>query len=436
MQAKRYFAPDMRRALKLVREDLGDSAIILHNKVVKGGVELIASQEDENTIKKELEKIKKGKKRKTRVLNDKKPELEPKNQEIENNFSNRNAKEVNLNDISETVNNKVKQSEDRENNIISLLKEELNFMKILLKSQYSDQVWENYNLKKTTQSHLLKKIISFGFSPKLAYQWVNNQKEPASIKDGFRGIVKDMMSCLQVPSEELIKKEGAIALVGSTGSGKTTTIGKLAARYVMQNDTASIGIISTDSYRVGGRDQIMMLAKIIGVPMLLVDEHYGLETALSAFSEKKLILIDTAGLTRNDEAWLDQKKQLSRCGKNISSFLVSSATNQYSVQVQSIKDYDGINLSGCILTKLDECIRLGDSISAIIENQLQLHYVTTGLRIPDDIEIVDPMRLIKRAMLYQDSYGMQEYELKAFFESGLEENVKHQDQNMMANTGF
>jgi flagellar biosynthesis protein FlhF len=207
-----------------------------------------------------------------------------------------------------------------------------------------------------------------------------------------------MLAALPVATEGLFKHHDAVALVGPTGAGKTATIGKLAAAFVLNGKAQDLAIISTDAYRIGAQDQLRTLCDILGVPLTMVDDHLSLRRALERYSGRRKVLVDTAGLTQQDDAWRLQLKELESCCQKVANYMVVSTTNQLAVHVKALQEYASLPLAGCILTKLDECGRLGDSLSAVIQAQLPIAFTTSGMRIPEDLDCADGLKLIKQSL--------------------------------------
>ncbi len=99
---------------------------------------------------------------------------------------------------------------------------------------------------------------------------------------------------------------GVTAVVGPTGAGKTTTIAKLAARWCMQHGVEDLALVSTDSYRIGARDQLKTYARAIGAPMHAANSGKELARVLQRLKSKKMILIDTAGMGPRDVRLAEQ----------------------------------------------------------------------------------------------------------------------------------
>jgi flagellar biosynthesis protein FlhF len=208
---------------------------------------------------------------------------------------------------------------------------------------------------------------------------------------------------LDTTSNEIITKGGVFSLVGPTGVGKTTTIAKLAARYAKIHGADKVGLITTDSFRIGALEQLATYAKILGCPLKHAKNNDELSDAIFQLRNKNLILIDTAGMSQRD---LNLTKRLTnlltKSRVNIKNYLVLSATSQMSVLQESAKHFRTLPLSGCIFTKIDESLSLGELMSVAIHNRLPIGYLTNGQRVPEDIRVANSEKIVQKAnQLYE-----------------------------------
>ena len=197
--------------------------------------------------------------------------------------------------------------------------------------------------------------------------------------------------------EEMIDQGGIFAIIGPTGVGKTTTTAKLAARHVMKHGADKIGLITTDSYRIGGHEQLRIYGKILGVMVHSVKDEADLKIALHELRNKHTILIDTVGVSQRDKMVTEQIAMLSNKKLNIKKLLCLNATNTGDTLIDVIKAYKGQGLTGCIMTKIDEAVTLGNVLDVMIREKLKLHYVTNGQRVPEDLHLPHKQQLVHRA---------------------------------------
>ena len=159
-----------------------------------------------------------------------------------------------------------------------------------------------------------------------------------------------------------------------------------------------------DSYRIAAQEQLVLYGKILGVKVCIAQDEVALSRVLRQLSDKKLILIDTAGVNPADERMEKQMEMLSTYHQSITKVLVLPATSHYQVLIDAIRRYKANRIDQCILTKLDESLALGGALSAIIESDVAISYLTHGQRVPEDIKMASRHQLI-------DLFAQQEIQL-------------------------
>lgn len=195
-------------------------------------------------------------------------------------------------------------------------------------------------------------------------------------------------------------KPRILALVGPTGVGKTTTIAKLAAIYTVGiggEKPRSVRMITIDNYRIGARQQIETYGNIMGVPVSCVETEEDLRKTLALHSDADLILLDTIGKSPKDSAKLGEVQRLvAACGSRAEVHLALAATTKASDMASILRQFEPFDYRAVVLTKLDETDRIGNAISALAERGKSISYLTTGQRVPQDIERAMPVRLLMR----------------------------------------
>ena len=203
---------------------------------------------------------------------------------------------------------------------------------------------------------------------------------------------------IEVWKEPETRRPRILALVGPTGVGKTTTIAKLAAIYTVGMATErplSVRMITIDNYRIGARQQIETYGNIMGVPVSCVETAEDLRKTIAFHSDADLILVDTVGKSPRDAVKLaEMQRILAACGSGAETHLALAATTKASDMVQTLRQFEPFDYKAVVLTKVDETNRLGNAISALAERRKPLSYITTGQRVPQDIERVRVTRLL------------------------------------------
>lgn len=218
-----------------------------------------------------------------------------------------------------------------------------------------------------------------------------------TLSDAWPDALANLAHQLPINGRDIVEQGGVFAFVGPTGVGKTTTIGKLAARYVLQHGADKVALITTDTYRIAAHDQLRSLARILRVPVRVVDEANPLDTVLRSLRHCSLVLIDTAGFRHGDPHLKAQLQALAE-QQQVKTYLVMSCNSQAQMLKASIHAYGAARLQGCILTKLDETASMGEALGVVMQNRLPIAYTTDGQDIPKNIEVARAHQLVSKAV--------------------------------------
>lgn len=286
---------------------------------------------------------------------------------------------------------------------MSDLKSEMNSIKELLKHQVSELMWQDVNRKAPVKAMLINKLKEMGLSNNVSEHLSHFVDDNVDSNAAWPQMLGTLTEQLSTTDNEIIKRGGVYSLVGPTGVGKTTTIAKLAARFAQIHGADKVGLITTDSFRIGALEQLATYAKILGCPLKQAKDTEQLSEAIYQLRDKKLLLIDTAGMSQRDIKLTERLNNLlTRSRVNIKNYLVLSATSQMSVLQESVQHFKTIPLSGCIFTKIDESLSLGELISVAIHNRLPIGYLTNGQRVPEDIRVANADKIVQKAnQLYE-----------------------------------
>lgn len=217
-----------------------------------------------------------------------------------------------------------------------------------------------------------------------------------SLSDAWPDALANLAHQLPVNGRDIVDQGGVFALVGPTGVGKTTTIGKLAARYVLQHGADKVALITTDTYRIAAHDQLRSLARILRVPVRVVDEANPLDAVLRSLRHCSLVLIDTAGF-RHGDPHLKAQLQALADQQQVKTYLVMSCNSQAQMLKASVHAYGAARLQGCILTKLDETASIGEALGVVMQSSLPIAYTTDGQDIPKNLEVARAHQLVSKA---------------------------------------
>lgn len=452
MQVKRFFAENMRLALKMVREELGPEAVILSSKRFDNGVEVLTAIESDNhplrdtlaeraandnpfrdparsapaqpsqsPLERELEQMQKLSQQRARALAEsmaRKPaaRVAPKPAPVAAPAAATPGKVTNpvptaapLRGASEPLKEEVvtlgqaAKPAARGAGVegeVAQLRRELQSMRDMLEQQLSSMAWGSYRQQYPRQASLWRRMKRMGLSAAIAHGLLESlEKSPAGDEQAqWQRLMAGFARQLPVDASDVVARGGVFVMVGPTGAGKTTTIGKLATRYVLEHGADQVALVTTDTARIAAYEHLRTFGRILNVPVKIVDRHTSLERVLFALRDKSLVLVDTAGFGRQDPRGEEQLRLLGDIAERVNTILTLPATSQKPVIKATYHAFKGANLAGCILTKLDEASSIGEVLSLAAEKQLPILYSTDGQAIPDNIEVADGRALIRRAI--------------------------------------
>lgn len=279
------------------------------------------------------------------------------------------------------------------------VKDEVAVIRRLLQFELAGFLQESKSRQEPVKAMVDKLLLSAGFSHKVAEQLTKSVSQDASFNFAWREVANILENSITVGSDEIVKEGGIVTLVGPAGVGKTTTLAKLAARFVMKYGAERVAIISSDNYRIGAVEQVKTYGRIMGCTTLAIKSINELPELLYTLKDKSLILIDTAGVGLKDERFETQLAQLKiHSALKLKHYLVMTSTAQRRVLEQVYNNFKSVGLAGVILTKIDESQSLGDALSLCVEENLKISYITDGQRVPEDLTLPTARNLAIKAL--------------------------------------
>jgi flagellar biosynthesis protein FlhF len=356
MNIRKFIAPTARQALKDIRNELGDEAVILSNRKVEGGVEIIALANEEIT-----------------QLTDTVARLQPRNTGYK----------------EQTAYSSPVVPE-------ALILGEIKSMHSMLQQQIAALSRNGVQQRNPLAAGFICSMLNAGFSAQLAHQFLDNM--PAGKMQGESWVNQVLKRNLRVAGEQddIVVKGGVYALTGPTGVGKTTTTAKLAARAVVRYGAESVALLTTDSYRIGAYEQLKIYGKILGVAVHAVKGAEDLRLTISSLRDKHLVLIDTVGMGQRDERVGDQSEMFDAA--SVPRLLLLNAASGGDTLEEVVRMYHSDMVIGCIPTKIDEAVNLGAVLDVVVRHRLTMHYMTNGQCVPEDMHPVNIDYLLHRAL--------------------------------------
>ncbi|MCE2029133.1 hypothetical protein [Sessilibacter corallicola] len=279
---------------------------------------------------------------------------------------------------------------------IKSLQSELSDMRELLEQQ----LVESQQLRlKGSQIVVDRRLSALGFDSGFRAEIHRNIESPSdnNTQTYWRPVLGYLAKKINTLPYDLITTGGRLAFIGPTGAGKTTTIAKLATRYVLEFGRESIAIVTTDNERLGSQSQLKSLANILQIPMRTVEEPSELVDVLASLDPYRLVLIDTPGVNIRDidsNSWFNTLNNLN----SISKLFVTATNVQGGFQSKLMSIAREANSRAIVLTKLDECLSLGESIKAVIHSEIPVAYLSNGQNIPSDIHLAKANKLLEIAV--------------------------------------
>lgn len=365
MKIKRFVAQDMRQALRMVREALGEDAVILSNKSVEGGVELTAAVDLVDNVP-------------TDTVDQRIPGDHSRDGQAPK-PGNRNMAAHEQGDALEDM------------------RREMHNLRRWMQAELSGLSWYDLGQRAPHSQELLSRLMALGLNAELARRLSDRVGDVEDLEQAWREALYVLAGELGILESDLLEQGGVVALVGPTGVGKTTTIAKMAARFALRHGHRNVALITTDSFRIGARDQLQTYARILNVPVRTATNREEMDEALNMLGDRRLVLVDTAGMAAAHERVADQRETLAAAGRGLRTLLTLSATTEPAAVQRAMRLFADFRPDACVLTKLDEAASLGGLLSALIQAGLSTAFVTDGQRVPEDLQPAKAHPLVARA---------------------------------------
>lgn len=423
MKIRRYFAADMRQAIRRVREEQGPDAVILSNRKVDGGVEIVAAVDyDEGLVEKMAAEQRAAA---TQTTAPPQPAFE----EPEEPEGPLPAEPAQMPPAPEPAAAEPAaeppQVEWTQDPALTAMREEIKTLRGMLEGQLSGLAWSETVRRHPLQANLLERLLRLGLSPAMCQELTGQVKYSNDGEHNWRQALGMLARRLSVTDDDILTHGGVVALVGPTGVGKTTTVAKLAARYTLRHGRNRVALVTTDSYRIGAHQQLKTYGRILGVPVHVANDADELRHTLETLQDKQLVLIDTAGMSQRDMRLSEQFAVLRGGGGQVRSYVVLSATTQRASLDETVRAFRHVEPAGCILTKVDETTGLGEALSVVAGQKLPVAYIGDGQRVPEDMHPARANSLVNRGVSLMNRHAEQPSEEAMAFAFGTTTGAVH-----------
>lgn len=393
MRVKRFVATDIHEAMAKIKSEMGKDAVILHTRYFKEGGIFGLFRKDYVEVTAATENNHQG-------INDRivtMPNQQLKREKIdwqdkhETGLPAPAAPAAPLPDKSNVL---TEELADMKN----IMSEMADLIENTSQMSHFPRVGQNLYLRLKRQEvdeKLAVKIVKATIQQMAVYPHVQEEQINSIF---LTNIIRHMKKCKPIiPGNSRLRKPKVYALVGPTGVGKTTTIAKLAAMFAIM-EQKKVAFITVDTYRIAAVEQLKTIGDIMGVPVSVVYSLNQLKESLLELSDSDMIFIDTAGRSHKNALQIEELKSCLDIAAPDDVFLVLASTCKYPDLLNIIENYEDLNISRLIFTKLDETSYYGSIYNIACRSKYPLSYFTNGQNIPDDIEVADPVKLVHLMM--------------------------------------
>lgn len=397
MNVRKFIAATARDALHKVKELLGPDAIILSNRAIPGGVEIMAVaagemdliisspsrseplKDDDYSVRLSSANVS------TNRPAAPKPSVPP--------LAPRPAPQIERSPMPSFANDQKPKAEV----VPAEVMEEIRSLRKMFEQHFAGAAWGEAARSEPVKTEILRQMLDAGFSPRFARELLADLPRELNATQALAWVksIADRSFLTIDADSDIVDRGGVYALVGPTGVGKTTTTAKLAARCVLRHGASKVALITTDGYRIGAHEQLRIYGRILGVSVHLVKDADDLKQTLFDLRHKHMVLVDTMGMSQRDRMVGEQVAMFGN--SNVKRLLLLCATSRGDTLDDVVRAYNGPDLAGCILSKVDEAASLASSLDVIIRHNLRLHYVSNGQRVPEDLHLPNRTYLLHRA---------------------------------------
>ena len=392
MKIVRHTAPDMRQALRAIREQLGEDAVILSSRRTSEGVEVTAAVDFDA-----------GSLEKAAPLAAAPPESARPARPAGNTAA--------LAAAAPSPNTHTPAPpaaplfEPPPQAPAEAMGKELQTLRRMLETQLAQLAWNDRTRRAPVHTELLRELTEIGISQDLADHIVSQLDEQVDLTQGRRFAIAGLSQYLLVTGDRWLESGGRVAFVGGTGVGKTTMLAKLAVRWILRHGPKELALVASDTVRIGAQDQMQALGQLLGVPVHVPERFEALPELISRLERYRLVLIDTPGSSLRDAQLASRLVVLANCASKLETALVLAASTQAGALEEAVQRFRPANPASCLLTKIDEATSLGGALSVLIRARLPLSYTSEGQRVPEDLRPARSLELVSHAVRLAKATG-------------------------------
>jgi flagellar biosynthesis protein FlhF len=387
MKIIRHTAPDMRQALRAVREQLGEEAVILSSRRSPQGVEITAAVDfDAGSLESPA------------TIAVAPPAISPA-------AATAHAAAALPAAAAESAAALPPLFGAQPDAPADAMGKELQTLRRILETQLAQLAWNDRTRRAPVHTELLRELTEIGIAQDLADHIVGQLDERVDLTQGRRFAIAGLSQYLLVTGDRWLDSGGRVALVGATGVGKTTMLAKLAVRWILRHGPKDLALVASDTVRIGAQDQMQALGQMLGVPVHVPERFETLPELVSRLDHHRLVLIDTPGSSLRDAQLGTRLAVLANCASKLETALVLAASTQAGALEEAVQRFKPANPACCLLTKVDEATSLGGALSVLIRARLPLSYTSDGQRVPEDLRPARSLELVSHAVRLAKATG-------------------------------
>jgi flagellar biosynthesis protein FlhF len=426
MNIKRFFASDTRKALNMVRKEFGEEAIIISNRSVDNGVEILAADDfdDELSAQGEINtnnathlpenapaEVTKADKRGNSFAEKIKDEIqarstkktqqsEPDIEKIRDDSYTDTGLPTELFDVRRITESNIHDGTPQQD-IIRSMRAEISKLRGLMENKFTQNNKDKGPRQSSIHHKLVRQFQHLGLSNNLSTAMVNTLQEVDILtpQEATRDALGLLTRQIRTTDDDVLVKGGIVVLIGPAGAGKTTTLAKLASQFIHRHHSKDIILVSTDTHRLGAQEQLMAYGRLLGIPVLKAKDQNEINQILNAVKDKKLVLVDSGSLTQSDLRNPQALPTMHTQVEGLKHYLVMPASMQAATLDHIVKTLTASGLiEAGILTKVDDAINLGGALSAAIQHKLPIAYWSDGQKISSHLYPAKSQQLVSKAV--------------------------------------
>jgi flagellar biosynthesis protein FlhF len=282
---------------------------------------------------------------------------------------------------------------------------ELKALRRLLETQLAALAWNDLTRRAPVTAELMREFAALGIARGIAAEILDGLPASPELAVARRHAHEALAGRIQALGDRWSEEGGVYTLVGGAGSGKTSALTAIAARWVLRNGPVGAALVSAGDTRFGAFEHLARLGRLLGLPTYQVDDLSGLPQLLARLHDQRLVLVDTAasGMRGDPEA---EERDFAAL-KGLGTIAVALPATLQAAALQTLASrYARLGAGACIVTRVDEAVSLGGLLSAVIASGLPVAYLTEGTRLPDDLRPARADDLVERAAALVERHGL------------------------------